>query len=90
MGSSVFTPLLVSLIGSGGLMGAIIALVKLRGDRDSVAVSQAHGANEALIATLAGVERERDYWRNGTKSSVALNEQLRAWITDRPGAPPPG
>jgi sugar (pentulose or hexulose) kinase len=90
MGSSVFVPLLVSLIGSSGLMGAIVALVKLRGDRDSVVVAQAHGANEAIIATLAGVERERDYWRKRYEEQRALNDQLRSWIIDRPGAPPPG
>jgi hypothetical protein len=90
MGPSIVTPLLVSLAGSGGVMGVIIALVKLRGDRDSVAVSQAHGANESLLATLAGVERERDYWHERYREQVTLNEQLRAWITDRPpaGKPP--
>lgn len=89
MGGSVFAPLLVSLAGSGGVMGIIIALVKLRGDRDSVAVAQAHGANEALQATLAAVSSERDYWHKRYEEQAALNSQLRDWMTDRPSAPPP-
>lgn len=75
-GSGLYAPLLIALLGGTGLTGAIVALVKLRGDRDSAAVSQAHGANEALVAALTAVERERDYWRNRYEKVAALNEEL--------------
>ena len=60
--SSLVAPLLIALVGSGGALGSFVAFVKLRGDTDSTAVSQAQGANEVLLETLQSVERERDYW----------------------------
>jgi hypothetical protein len=62
-GSSLIAPLLIALVGSGGIMGAIVAFVKLSGDRTSASIAQAQGANEILKTTLEEVTRERDYWR---------------------------
>lgn len=61
--SGVLTPFLVSLAAITGVFGAIVAVVKLRGDTQTAAVSQAQGANEAMRETLEAVERDRDYWQ---------------------------
>lgn len=53
-----------------GLIGAIIALYKLRGERDSAAVSQAQGAmetmeglNDALESALARANQRADFYK---------------------------
>lgn len=62
---------LIALAGSGGILGATIGLIKLRGDRDSQAVSQAQGAVETMAEvqdqlekTLARANESRDFYRN--------------------------
>jgi hypothetical protein len=61
--ASLWTPVLITLAGSGGIVGALVALVKLRGDTSSQAVSQAQGAMEVMEGLNAALEKERDYWR---------------------------
>jgi hypothetical protein len=60
---SLLEPLLIGLVGSGGIIGAIVAFIKLGPERESAAISQAQGANEVLQETLEAVERQRDYWQ---------------------------
>lgn len=70
------TPLLIVLAGSSGVIGAIVALIKLSGDRGTAAVSQAQGANEVLQETLVAVERDRDYWRDRYQGCANQLSQL--------------
>jgi len=43
------TTVLIAIVGSGGLVGALVAFVKLSGDRGMTAVSQAQGAMETMV-----------------------------------------
>jgi hypothetical protein len=58
-----WSTIFIALAGSGGVVGAIVTVVKLRGDTESAAVSQSQGASAALAEALEAVERERDYWK---------------------------
>lgn len=69
---SLLEPLLIGLIGSGGIVGAIVAFIKLGPERESAAISQAQGANEVLQETLEAVERQRDYWRRLYEESARV------------------
>jgi hypothetical protein len=51
---SALTPLLLVLVGSGGVIGS---------EKASAAMGQAQGANEVLKDTLDALERDRDYWK---------------------------
>lgn len=74
--SSLATELLIGLVGSAGVTGALIAFLKLPGDKTTAAVSQAQGANEILQATLDEVIRERDYWRDRYQACAVQMTQL--------------
>jgi prefoldin subunit 5 len=52
------TPVLIVLLGSGGLVGAIVAFVKLGGDRGMTAVSQAQGAMETMVELNKALDTE--------------------------------
>ena len=81
------TPYLIALVGSGGLVGAIVGFFKLRGDRDSQAVSQAQGAVEtmadvqtALEKALARANDRADYYRRRCEEiNDELEEVKRRW-----------
>jgi hypothetical protein len=68
--------LLIILLGSGGLLGALIAFAKLRPEKETAAMAQAQGANEVLRETLEVVERERDYWKRLYEACARRNTQL--------------
>lgn len=56
MGSAAFVQLLLGVFGVSGVAGAVIALMKLRPEANSMAVTQMEASNKQL-------EEERDYWR---------------------------
>lgn len=78
---------LIVLVGSGGVIGAVTALVKLRGDRDSQAVSQAVGAMEtmdtlldALKDSLARANARGDFYkRQFDELEQKYDELVRRW-----------
>lgn len=75
---------LIALAGSGGLVGATLGFIKLRGDRDSQAVSQALGAmetmqslNEALEGALKRANERGDHYKALYDVALAELEQVR-------------
>lgn len=74
------TPIVIALLGSGGFVGAIVALIKLKPDINNAAVTQAAGALEMMGELLEDTERDRDYWRGryseSNKKLVELSEEL--------------
>lgn len=58
------TPIIIALLGSGGLIAAVVALLKLRPDINSAAVIQAQGAMEIMQQLNDDMEKNRDYWRD--------------------------
>ena len=70
------TEILLVVAGAGGLTGALVALVKLPGDKGTAAITQAQGANEVLQETLEAVERDRDYWKGRYEMCAAQLTQL--------------
>jgi hypothetical protein len=81
IGTESFTIIGSILAVSLGLTGAIVALIKLPGDKSAASMAQAQGANEALVQSLAAVERERDYWRDRYEGCARQASQL----VDSPG-----
>lgn len=51
-------PLIVSLIGAGGLVGAVIALIKLRPEAGQIVVTAAQGA---LIVQTGVIDSLKEY-----------------------------
>lgn len=78
---------LIVLFGSGGILAAILGFFKLRGERDSLAVSQAQGAMETMVDLQEQLEKslhranERaDYYRRRCEAVDAeLEEVQRRW-----------
>jgi len=58
------TPIIIALLGSGGLIAAVVALLKLRPDINSAAVIQAQGAMEIMQQLNEDMEKNRNYWRD--------------------------
>jgi len=73
---ALYAPILIALAGSGGFVGALLGLVKLRGETDSQAVSQAQGAMETMQELNDALERERDYWRDRFERCHAEKSEL--------------
>lgn len=78
-------PYLIALAGSGGVLGALLGFFKLRGDRDSSAVSQAQGAvetmadvQEALERALARANERSDYYRGRAEELEAELQEIRS------------
>lgn len=77
----------IAITTSGGLLLAILGWVKLRGDNDSAAVSQAQGAmetmeqlNEALERALDRANKRTDFYRGKYREVVAeRNELVARW-----------
>lgn len=78
---------LIILFGSGGVLAALLPLFRLRGDRDSQAVSQAVGAMETMETLQDALERalERantraDFYRHRVQELEAELEKVnRQW-----------
>lgn len=91
--SSSLAPLLVALLGSGGLMGAFLALVKLRGDATGQAIDQARAASEVMEDALNAAVREADYWerryRECHEARAGLLAELANLRADRSSDRPP-
>lgn len=75
---------LIALAGSGGLLGAALGFIKLRGDRDSQAVSQAEGAmetmqalNRSLESALERANERADHYKRLMEAALAELEQIR-------------
>lgn len=65
--ASGLTITLIALIGSGGIAGAIVAILKLGSDKNSAAVSQAQGAMETMQGLNEDLVIDRNYWRDQAK-----------------------
>lgn len=70
--------LVLGAFGVSGVAGAIIALLKLKPEANSMAVTQMEASNKQL-------EEERDYWRAET---FALREKLKRIEAGDPAGEP--
>lgn len=77
MSAQVIVEIALAVIMPGGLIGAIVALIKLRPDENTAVITQAQGAAVAQDTLVKGVERERDYWRDEAIRLRQENEHLR-------------
>lgn len=81
------TQLIISVFGATGALGALAAWFKLRGEKDSLAVSQAQGAMEVMETlqselkdTLARAEADRDFYKaRADQFEHELSEYERLW-----------
>lgn len=70
-----------------GVVGAIVTLYKLRGERDSQAVSQAQGAmetmeglNDALEKALTRANERADFYKQRLDEAIAEKDEIaRRW-----------
>lgn len=63
-GSGITTvQVVLAALGSGGLIGAVVALLKLRPDANTAAVTQSQGAMETMAILNKQLEDERNEWR---------------------------
>lgn len=75
MGSSVVS-ILIALIGAGGLSGGIVALLKIRPEANTAAVTQAQGAMETMQDLNEAMKAEIDRARK-------TNEELQKICDER-------
>lgn len=71
MDSATLVQILLGLFGVSGVFGAVIALMKLRPEANSMAVTQMEASNKQL-------EEERDYWRSETFALRIYMHRLEA------------
>lgn len=71
MTSAELVQLLLALLGSSGVIGAIIALLKLRPEADSSAVRDSKNALDMMVTINKHLEEERDYWRQRALAAEA-------------------
>lgn len=76
------TPYLIALVGSGGVLGALLGFFKLRGDRDSQAVSQAQGAMETMESLNEALEKALERSNDRGDRYRARIEQLEAELRE--------
>lgn len=58
-----FTQIILTTFAGGGLLGAIVALLKLRPDANTAAVTQSQSAMETMATLNKQLEVERNDWR---------------------------
>ncbi len=58
------TQILLSTLAGGGLLGAVVALLKLRPDANTAAVTQSQSAMETMATLTKQLEVERNEWRD--------------------------
>jgi hypothetical protein len=78
--AGVYTPVAVVLSTAAALLGALLGIVKLRGDTDSQAVSQAQGAMEVMQELVEALERDRDDWRQRYLACYEKRNELHAQV----------
>ena len=86
-GGDSTTLTLLTALGATGLTGSVISFVKLRGEKDSLAVSQAQGAmetmqelNKALERALARADARAEFYKRQYREVVAeRNELVARW-----------
>jgi 3-polyprenyl-4-hydroxybenzoate decarboxylase len=61
--SAQVVQVVLAVCGASGIVGAIVAMLKLKPDANSAAVTQAQGAMETMEKLNAQLEAERDEWR---------------------------
>lgn len=88
-GSSGFsvTQILLSTLAGGGLLGAIVALLKLRPDANTAAVTQSQSAMETMAMLVKQLEAERNDLRARAMAAEAQVDSLREQMESetRPG-----
>lgn len=63
MTSQILVQVLIGLVGSGGLGGAVYAFLKWKPDATSAAVTDAQGAAAEWKKIAEEYEQQRNYWR---------------------------
>jgi hypothetical protein len=66
----------VVLSAAAGFIIALLGLVKLRGDNNSQAVSQAQGAMETMETLLEAMAQDRDYWKTRCLEETKRRREL--------------
>jgi hypothetical protein len=72
------TQIVEILVAGGGLVGAFVALLKLRPDANTAAVTQSQSAMETMARLNADLENERDGWRRRALDAEEGQRVLRA------------
>ena len=62
--SNLLVQLLLGGFGVSGVVGAVVAIYKLRPDVNSQAVVQAQGAMESMPSLNEDLTKDRSYWRD--------------------------
>lgn len=74
-------PLLIAVVGGGGIVAGVVALLKLKPETTSMAVEQAQGAMETMQSLNEDLSKDRDYYRELAKERLtslqACEEELR-------------
>lgn len=63
MKGELLVQLIIGCTGISGLIGAVVAVYKLRPDINSAAVTQSQGAMESMRMLNEQLEQDRNYWR---------------------------
>lgn len=79
--------ILIGLIGTGGLLSAIVTFVRLRPDANMAAVTQSKGAVETMALLLRELERDRDHWKSRATACEAELAGLRVELERRQDGP---
>jgi hypothetical protein len=71
--SPTVVQIIIGVVGTSGVIGAFVALAKLKPDVNSAAVTQSQGAIETMAILQRQLEDERNQWRER-----ALNAEQEA------------
>ena len=76
------TPLLVALLGAGGIIGGLVALMKLRPEAGQIVVTAAQGALIVQGGVIKSLEEENKRLRDRVEALEAETTGLHAEIAD--------
>lgn len=79
MTQELLVQIILGGLGTTGVVGAVVALYKLRPDLNSAAVTQSQGAMETMRGLNEELTQDRDYWR---KRAVDAEKQVRSCADD--------
>jgi hypothetical protein len=80
-GDPSFTQTILAVIGGGGLLTGVIALVRLPGDSRQQAVAASGNAVSALDTALEEVKESRDWWKSEAESARGAAESARSALS---------
>lgn len=75
--------IVIALIGGGGMVGGITALLKIRPEAGQISVSAAQGAVIVQTGVIENLQREMARLREQVEALEAANAELRADVDER-------